>query len=814
MKIGKTKFVVGAAMALSMALVGCGSTINSDSAENAPLTGITGSDVNGNKYVGTAKCTECHEGNANLGAAQVAAWKAGSHFTNYFPVVWEEDGKPQECLSCHDAVGDSLLLEEFLADGAAKAVARDLTPNEMAVVGCEACHGGGGQHYGKGPIPVGKPDFNSCGGSNVATNGTSCHNALGDDPVAGYGGMADHSTYHPEAMNILPKYLESGHYEGTPRATAKCTRCHTDEGARAYTSITAPDTLSSALHLPEWGSGSDIQCRTCHDAHQAGKLLRPATTGNSAASSEYNTCTYCHQSATIKLTGDRWTDLPVSATSDGGLVDSSTGTAQLIYHAGRWERIIATTHYDDPATTADIEGMIVRIRVNGTLNERACRDCHDVHSADLTIQKQWAMSGHAGEIAEVKEAVAEAQDDLGNDDTVTMTKAVQAAAVDGDLFAWPHYNWDATLKKGTTNYESDRGQCQECHTSTGFVNFATATANGTTYDYTQNDFRHLSGWVKATGVIGTSIATGNATTGSGQNELLFCWACHTDNQGSIRDPGPVALGSYPNSTSNTYTVFAQLNDVGKSNMCAKCHGGRSNSTGMVATPVASRSTTRFASHHAVTAGILFTAQVHDAFEFSGRNYAPVAYFEHDKIGLDTVAEGQTQTGDGPCVSCHMGANADHTFNAVTKDEEGAITAINNQALCNTCHTGEYVMTTEILEEEKAGFAQAADLLNALVNNTVQNYRNTVINDAVVRVDTPEALNLYGAVQNSLLVNNDEPCAYVHNRIYAQRIIFDSLSMLLTSSPNAATLDLSAYPLAAAWYQGDANTANDNAVARP
>lgn len=821
MKIGKTRLVIGAAMALSVALVGCGSTINSDPAVNAPVTGVSGSDVNGNEFVGSAKCIECHEDNANLGAAQVAAWKAGTHYTNFFPFVFEEDGRPQECLSCHDAVGDSLILEEFLAEGAAKVSARDLTPNEMAVVGCEACHGGGGQHYGKGPIPVGKPDYMSCGGANVATNGTSCHNDLGENEIAGFGGMADHSTYHPEAMSILPKYLESGHHEGSPRASTKCTRCHTDEGARAYVTITAPDTLSSAVHLAEWGAGSDIQCRTCHDAHQAGKLLRPETTGSTPGSSEYNTCTYCHQSATVKLTGDRWTDMPVSATSDGAMITAS-GTAQLIYHAGRWNRIIATTHYDDPATTADIEGMIVRIRVNGTLNERACRDCHDVHSADLTIQKQWALSGHAGEIAEAKETVAAAQEDLGNDDTVTMTKAVQAAYVEGELFAWPHYDWDSTLKKGTTNYETDRGQCQECHTATGFMNWANAMRNEATYDFTTNNFTHLSGWTKGSGVIGTSIATGTATTPSGQNELLYCWACHTDNQGALRNPGAVSLTKYPSSTSAAYTSFAQLPDVGSSNLCAKCHGGRNNNSGFATTSVGSRSTTRFSNHHAVTGGTLFAADTHIAFEFSGKSYTPVAYFKHDKIGLNTMGEGEAQTGAGPCVTCHMGQDADHTFNALGVDEEDE-PIIKNLTTCNAtgCHVDEYTMSYTKLEEEKAGFDQARQLLSDLVDNEVENVLDTAIVDNVVRkvspydsLDDTLAFNLYGAVQNKLLFFNDEPCAYVHNRKYAQRVIFDSINVLLDGELTQATLDLSAYPLAAAWMQGNTTTDDDNEVARP
>ncbi|MFN2369480.1 MAG: hypothetical protein ABR605_11200, partial [Desulfurivibrionaceae bacterium] len=70
----------------------------------------------------------------------------------------------------------------------------------------------------------------------------------------------------------------------------------------------------------------------------------------------------------------------------------------------------------------------------GFASERVCRDCHDVHAADTTINNQWANSAHGGNIAEVKAAAVAA----GTSSSALTAAVTQGAWVGG----YQHYDWD------------------------------------------------------------------------------------------------------------------------------------------------------------------------------------------------------------------------------------------------------------------------------------------------------------------------------------------------------------------------------------
>ena len=129
---------------------------------------------------------------------------------------------------------------------------------------------------------------------------------------------------------------------------------------------------------------SPIQCRTCHNAHNPDKLLLDETKIGDVVtvSAQYNTCTNCHQRHDAQV-GAEVAPLPGSTSTDGSSGD-------LIYHAGRWTRVISSTHYDNPATADIIEGY----NLNPASN-RVCLDCHNVHSADITINGNGPVPGTA-----------------------------------------------------------------------------------------------------------------------------------------------------------------------------------------------------------------------------------------------------------------------------------------------------------------------------------------------------------------------------------------------------------------------------------
>ncbi|MDY0213099.1 MAG: hypothetical protein RBR06_08850 [Desulfuromonadaceae bacterium] len=696
-------------------LSACGSNSGSGGDQSASPTGDLGTDAAGIKYAGSDKCIDCHDG-FSWSADIVDAYLMGKHVihSDHITAANKVDG----CLVCHDPIGDGPLLEGFIDPA-------NVPTEGLAAIGCEACHGAGGNHYGVGPMPVAQPGMDAC---------ASCHDEL----------PGDHLIHHPEANFISSNYAGSRHYTASVRNSALCSKCHTDVGGRLYKDVSTKTEME--LFVKAVDSSEPVQCKTCHDPHHVGGgLLMGATR---TASAEYNTCVACHMSDRDDPNDPEW-----------------------MYHAEDYYRIITDTHYDDPATPNVIEGYTLN-----PLNERSCRDCHDVHSVmeirsdrdTATLHDQWSQSGHAGNLGTIKKAAATGSG-------VARTMAIKAAGAD-ITSSWAHYDWDA----------GDRQSCQKCHTSTGFVNYA---KDSEAYDAANNDFSHLDGWKNNAGVI----------TPSGQNEMLYCWGCHSDNSGGLNYTGAVTADYQ---VGGADVIFP---DSGDSNTCYVCHAGRGNNETVA-------SNTRANTHHGPAAATLFSGLTNVAYQYPGQNYANVPYFAHDKLDLD---------GDGPCVSCHMdGAKNDHTFAVVNKDAANIITSIRSES-CLPCHRGEHAMfvaegqigethdlwngsanvptvvtqahvdeSAAELELEAKGYQQAGEILTALLSGA-----------GITGTDASEANR--GAFQNSLLVT-EEKGGYAHNRNYVKKVLFDSIDWVTNGSlTGSITINVATYPAAAAWFYADA-----------
>ncbi|PLX77978.1 MAG: hypothetical protein C0614_09110 [Desulfuromonas sp.] len=519
-----------------------------------------------------------------------------------------------------------------------------------------------------------------------------------------------------------------------------------------------------------------LTCAACHVPHKdEGRWVSFLVNDNDLAEGnwdpnangvpdQFDFCTSCH----------------TYYNQDGVLIGSgstASGTAPH-YHNTAWYRILPSTHYDDPATGAEmdvstVEGYNIRQTINGEVNENPCFDCHghefrtntrrsrDIPEADdyapdygYTIHTQWASSGHAGGLLKAKYAADSGSRSEENVDNVMMAGASDETSGGG----FTHYNWD----------RSGRQSCQMCHTATGFANYVSDPEG---YDPLNNDFSHLVGW------------DGNADEdGSPQNELLYCWGCHENAAtGVLRVTGAVtAVYTY----NDQPIVFP---DVGASNTCVVCHSGRGNNE-------EASTSSRFAGHHAPAAADLFSEYSHVAYEYPGLDYSnPLRedgspFFAHDTIGVDS--------GQGPCVSCHMANNANHTFAVVEKDENGLITDVLNKSLCDTCHTpgASYEITSAKLEEESEGYQNAGALIQDLINqeNSLSNYTGAVINNG------NELENDRGAFQNAKLPS-DEPGGFAHNRYYVKRAIFDAIDWVDNGVLDGTIADYSAtYPEGAHW----------------
>jgi hypothetical protein len=315
--------------------------------------------------------------------------------------------------------------------------------------------------------------------------------------------------------------------------------------------------------------------------------------------------------------------------------------------------------------------------------------------------------------------------------------------------------------------------CVRCHTTQGFINYSSF---------------HVS-----TAITDTK-------------SVLGCNGCHTNTDmtyspfgnltsvngkvGTIRKiaafPAP-----YKNGSNSSFT----FPDAGPSNVCIPCHAGRKGGQAVKALNGSLNNASFANPHYATAAGILYQSI---GYEFTGASYAKPVYFAHDQIGINHFAEtGHSETGVvGPCATCHYLDGPGHTLHIFTKDQTGAVTAVNS-TLCVVCHST-YPMDVAAANSNITGFQAALGALQAqLQSQGVYYYPNGVPNapggtyfaDAsnnpitdwtAVGVTGTDGTNNMGAAFNLQLLTK-EPGAYAHNRLYTKRLIFDSLDWLQNAS---------------------------------
>lgn len=587
---------------------------------------------------------------------------------------------------------------------------------------------------------------------------------------------------------------------GTQAATVGldvCASCHSDQTGDWLTSghanLASVSDLSST-GTPSYGDLSDSTCETCHDPLDDGQRLTAGYTGDvprpvvgceschgggsehygggpigllgSAAadeigSSQFNTCTGCHE-----LLNSAGTGTAVATHDASG--SSPTTTAN----------IVTDTHFATAGTFTTGTGKSNVSPITGYamdfLDERVCTNCHNPHKPPKA-NKEWAQSKHAD-------------------------KAKNSA--------WAYYNWacDGTDSAGcgtSSGKPSNRTACQRCHTTSGFTAYADALRTGTTY---------------------TPPLAHDALF---KPEMLLCTGCHTDNKGTLRNPGAITADySYSSSSGTVYaTVSYDYPDVSGSNICMACHTGRQSgeSIAELSSEVTLTDFSFINSHYLAAGGTIFAVT---GYEFSERVYTnPVSYM-HDKIGSSAA----TDTGsNGPCVGCHMSSSEKHLFMPVETDSTGTIVSVSS-TVCVVCHTGgdPLVMSVEMLENQKTLFTDAMDALNEQlkdINNTgvgyyfyaahpyfytaeydtaykentadphcqknlpVKNWqtggtttftwsdtKNSCIASVNASGSAGTAKNNMGAAFNYNLLEHD-PGAYAHNRYYVKRLIYDSIDWL-------------------------------------
>jgi cytochrome c553 len=151
----------------------------------------------------------------------------------------------------------------------------------------------------------------------------------------------------------------------------------------------------------------------------------------------------------------------------------------------------------------------------------------------------------------------------------------------------------------------------------------------------------------------------------------------------------------------------------------------------------------------------------------------------------------------------------HKFSAATKNTAGTITAVPTAAVCAKCHAD-----VDGIDTLRLGYNEAGLLLKAYLSNAIENYNkkkysgdskdaDVIAGTAYLITDkTNVAVEIYGSYQNSLMVS-DEAGAYVHNSVYAKRLIFDSIDWMDNGDFDGSITIPVGYPNARIWFGADA-----------
>ena len=362
----------------------------------------------------------------------------------------------------------------------------------------------------------------------------------------------------------------------------------------------------------------------------------------------------------------------------------------------------------------------------------------------------------------------------------------------------PHYN-NVTSAGYPASYVTSRSVCSNCHRSVAGPSLDAIRASwaGSGHADIQSpgwkgaDYKTEDGCVRChtrTGFLSYSTAKITAAWGVASDktkEVLACNGCHKQDF-TLRVLAPYSSAtafSFKVDQANTVSVPYKNLDYGTSNLCITCHGGTTSGEiiklafGFANFTAAGR----LQNHFMVGGGVMDNSI---GYEFDGTPSGRVLDFNkqntwHSGIGLPSS---QYNTGtSGPCATCHMSTpNDQHSFAAVFKNLTGSIVQVSAAAVCAKCHPsqlgGGEEMTAQALNKHKADFGSALLALKGELKArgfdpdapaTISSWGGTALARA----------NNMGAYYNYLLLSRNDVAAYVHNPIYARRLIQFSIDWL-------------------------------------
>ncbi len=424
--------------------------------------------------------------------------------------------------------------------------------------------------------------------------------------------------------------------------------------------------------------------------------------------------------------------------------------------------------------------------MQGTPLASKCVWCHNPHDNRVKPQhNQWAESGH------------------------------------GETTSSPFNAADFKMRGSDNEWSQAYGTvCVRCHTTTGFVNLVTSNMkdvrpwgrgadgtpiattkqtifcnachdnNGKAYGYNLRSIPNLG----ATGGVRIYYNYSAVTTAAGLSTLA-----------AVRISDTV---DYPN--------------IGISDRCLLCHSGRG--TGKLIKDAGTKvdangRTFSFSNNsrigmHDFAGGASMFRRVGFEYYSSFRYEQPAGItYIHDQIGVSYPGTGSR----GPCVTCHMSSGEAHSFmpvsfsavslavapntSAVFPSGTGFEIASINTSVCSTCHSSgkigfsNFSGTRTDLTTKKSGYHAALRALFVWLNKKQITSSADWLKASTYTWNAPLTAPAYGAACSTVgqdavyfgsrnmgasfnydFLKND-PGAYVHNDLYAKRLIYDTLDWI-------------------------------------